>query len=111
MHDGVRYVGVRADKWEDVVAKRIVSNQLNRERVMQAIQLHGKVEAAQATESILRKNLADERALKKEAKDERDAFATENATLTRKKKNRNKAIVILLGAVVTEGGLIYLLTR
>lgn len=92
---GIPYVGIRADKWEDVVARRIVSNELNRERAISIVQLVGKVDASEKTESLLRREVADERTLKNQARSERDQAIEENGKLTGKVKRKNKKITVL----------------
>lgn len=95
VHMGIPYVGIRADKWEDVVARRIVSNELNRERAISIVQLVGKVDASEKTESLLRREVADERTLKNQARSERDQAIEENGKLTGKVKRKNKKITVL----------------
>lgn len=104
---GIPYVGIRADKWEDVVARRIVSNELNRERAISIVQLVGKVDASEKTESLLRREVADERTLKNQARSERDQAIEENGKLTKKLKRRTPwatAMKIQVGAIVVFGG-------
>lgn len=68
MHAGVKYVAIRADDWDTMVAKRLGSNELNRDR------LH--------TVHLMRRDLIDE-GKKKESymKDADDAKAREHVAL------------------------------
>lgn len=46
IHNGTAYVGIRASAWEDVVAKRLKSNDLNSMRVRSIMELKAEVAAA-----------------------------------------------------------------
>lgn len=56
MHNGTAYVGIRASAWEDVVAKRITSNDLNRMRARSILELRDEVAAADSIAATFKRD-------------------------------------------------------
>lgn len=56
MHNGTAYVGIRASAWEDVVAKRITSNDLNRMRARSILELRDEAAAADSIAATFKRD-------------------------------------------------------
>lgn len=74
--------------WEEVVAKRIVSNELSRERRISIALLSAQIHSDSVKLAMKDRDIADERALKNTARMERDDCMTINGKLSRKVRNR-----------------------
>lgn len=92
--------------WESIVAKRIVSNELNRERRLQVALLSSQVRSDSVKLAMKDRDITDERKLKAQAYAERDACLKVNGELTAKLKRRTPwatTLKVIVGAGVLYG--------
>lgn len=95
--------------WESIVAKRIVSNELSRERRLQITLLSSQVRSDSVKLGMKDRDIANERTLKAQAHADRDACLTTNGELTAKLKRRTPwavAAKIQVVALVAAGAFI-----
>ena len=87
-HDGTDYVGIPVPVWEEIVAKRIGANQLNRERRLAITLLVKDVADADAAGETYRLDAIDAKKGEAAAYGERDEARAELDPLKRKVRNR-----------------------
>ena len=108
-YQGVKYVGIKAASWEQMVANRLGSNTLNRERAQSIGLLRSDVEAERINGFTYR---ADTEEAKKEAAaawGDVELCKDENVALQRKNKRLRgwaTAMKVQLGMIVIGGGIV-----
>jgi FtsZ-binding cell division protein ZapB len=85
-YEGVKYVGIKAATWEQMVANRLGSNQLNRERAQSIGLLRSDVEAEKAKATTYTKDVEDAKKRESEAWKQAETCKDENGSLQRKVK-------------------------
>lgn len=109
-HNGTAYVGIPVPIWEEVVAKRLSSNELNRMRARSIALLKSDVADVERISETYRQDAIDAKKKEAAAYAERDKAIGLNAELTKKLKRRTPwatamkvqvCAVALVGAIVT----------
>lgn len=96
-HDGLQYVGIPVPIWEEVVAKRLSSNELNRMRARSIALLRNDVADVERIADTYRQDAIDAKKKEAAAYAERDKAIEMSAELTGKVKRKNKKILYLIG--------------
>lgn len=109
-HNGVQYVGIPVPIWEEVVAKRLSSNGLNRMRARSIALLRNDVADVERIADTYRQDAIDAKKKEAAAYAERDKAIGLNAELIKKLKRRTPwatamkvevGILLAVGAFVT----------
>ena len=106
-HGGTKYVGIPVDTWEQVVARRLSANDLNRARARSIALLNTDVEDVRSIARKHEQDALDERQGKLAAIGERDAALVESGKLAKKLKRRTPwatAMKVQVGVLVAIGG-------
>lgn len=108
-HDGAAYVGVPAETWEAIVARRLDANQLNRARARSIALLRSDIADADIIAATYRADAIEARQRERDALTYAATVRDQNASLSKKLKRRTPwatAMKIQLGAIVIGGALI-----
>ena len=103
---GVTYVAVRADAWEDVVARWITNDRVNRARISLVLGLTAEIDAAKAKGETYRKDAEEARANEVAALAKLNVFEDENRNLSRKLRRRTPwatAMKVEVGVILAVG--------
>ena len=106
-YQGAKYIGIPVDTWEQVVARRLSANDLNRARARSIALLNTDVEDVRSIARKHEQDAIDERQGKLAALGERDAAIAENGKLAKKLKRRTPwatAMKVQVGVLVALGG-------
>lgn len=112
-HEGTQYVGVPVPTWEQVVARRLDANDLNRNRARVIAFLHSDVKDVEAIAETYRKDAEDYRERETAAIFERDQARIENNRLQKLLRRRTPwatAMKIHLGILVV-GAAVFIAAR
>jgi len=108
-YQGVKYVGIKAASWEQMVANRLGSNALNRERAQSIGLQRSDVEAERIKGFMYRADIEEAKNEAAAAWGEVELCKDENLTLQRKNKRLRgwaTAMKVQLGMIVIGGGIV-----
>ena len=108
-YQGVKYVGIKAASWEQMVANRLGSNALNRERAQSIGLQRSDVEAERIKGFMYRADIEEAKNEAAAAWGEVELCKDENVTLQRKNKRLRgwaTAMKVQLGMIVIGGGIV-----
>ena len=108
-YQGVKYVGIKAASWEQMVANRLGSNALNRERAQSIGLQRSDVEAERIKGFMYRADIEEAKNEAAAAWGEVELCKDENMTLQRKNKRLRgwaTAMKVQLGMIVIGGGIV-----
>lgn len=108
-YQGVKYVGIKAASWEQMVANRLGSNTLNRERAQSIGLLRSDVEAERIKGFTYRADIEEAKNDAATAWGEVELCKDKNMNLQRKNKRLRgwaTAMKVQLGMIVIGGGIV-----
>ena len=106
---GANYLAVRADAWEDVVARWITNDRVNRARISLVLGLTADVDAVKAKGETYRKDAEEARANEVAALSRMRDYEDENRKLSKKLKRRTPwatAMKVEVGVLLAAGAFV-----